>query len=84
MTQRKTAQDLAPDCSVRLHCRACRASHVLKGPIRPGRHVGDVVVGGHTFSVEDIEIIWNAGDRGGRRAPALPWRLAEERTAPMS
>jgi hypothetical protein len=77
MTHRKATPDLGPDCSVRLRCRACRTSHVLRGPIELGRHVGDVVVSGHTFSVEDIEVIWHPSNRGDSRASVLPWSLAK-------
>jgi len=82
MTQGNNTANLGPDCSVRLRCRACRSSHVLSGPIEPGRHVGDVIVDGYTFSVEDIEIVWNRGGRGRFRLPRLSWRILKEQPLP--
>jgi len=57
-----TIDDLAPylgrRCSIRLRCRGCRAAHVLNGTPRPGRYLGDFMLKGYAFPVEDIEQIW--------------------------
>ena len=74
MTRANIPPRLGPDFSVRLRCRACRASHVLSGPIEAGRHAGDVIVNGYRFDVEDIEVIWRRGSRGSSRPAALHWR----------
>ena len=42
-------------CYVRLRCRACLIGHGIMGRLEEGRHVGDVAIEGHTFSLEDIE-----------------------------
>jgi hypothetical protein len=58
---------LGEACHVRMRCIACRDSHVLSGVVQPGKLYGEVALGGHTFSVEDIEQIW-------RRTPSTPRR----------
>jgi hypothetical protein len=57
-----TIDDLVPylglPCSIRLRCRGCGAAHVHSGRPRQGRHLGDFMLKGYTFSIEDIEQIW--------------------------
>lgn len=63
---------LGSRCHLRLRCRACKSGHVLSGRIHRGRNVGEVVLKGYTFDVEDIDGIWTRTPPGkpGRRIPA--------------
>jgi hypothetical protein len=45
-------------CHIRMRCVACPDTHNLMGHLQPGKLIGDVIVHGYTFSVEDIEDIW--------------------------
>jgi hypothetical protein len=74
--------EFGSDCRVRLRCHACQSSHVYNGPIQAGRHVGDVIVKGYTFNVDDIEMIWRPRSRGGPRRGAFRWRPLVEGALP--
>jgi hypothetical protein len=73
-----TVDDFTPylgtPCSLRLHCRGCTGAHVLRGTPRPGKYVGDFVLNGYTFSVEDIEQVWGVEGPPRRRINQFrPW-----------
>lgn len=59
-------------CIVRLRCRACRSGHAITGRLEAGRHVGDVSLQGHTFSLEDIEAVSPSHGGPPRRGSLLP------------
>jgi hypothetical protein len=70
-TQGMTYDEVRPfmgaRCHVRMRCVACRDAHDLVGTVEPARLSGEVVVSGHTFSVENIESIsLQAPPRRGR------------------
>jgi hypothetical protein len=57
MTYEEVRPFMGSACHVRMRCVACRDAHDLVGTLEPARLSGEVVVGGHTFSVENIEAI---------------------------
>ncbi len=69
---------LGSRCHLRLRCRACKSGHVLAGRIHRGKNVGEVVLKGYTFDVEDIDGIWTRTPPGnpGRRLPPPRPRLS--------
>jgi hypothetical protein len=57
MTYEEVRPYMGSRCHVRMRCIACSDAHDLVGTVEPARLSGEVVVRGHTFSVENIESI---------------------------
>lgn len=55
MTTKDLEAYLGGPCQVRLHCRACGSFHVLDTELEHGPNVGEVLLAGHRYSVEDID-----------------------------
>lgn len=67
-----TIEELAPyfgtRCQLRLRCRGCGGRHTFSGTPRRSAYIGDFVLKGYTFSVEDVEQVWRpAGPPRGKR-----------------
>jgi hypothetical protein len=58
MTVDELTPYLGTPCNLRLRCRGCGGAHVLCGTPRAGKHVGDFVLRGYIFNVEDVEQVW--------------------------
>jgi len=72
-----TVEELSPyvgmACLVRFRCRRCGGAHLLPGIPQFGRYAGDVVLRGHTFTVEDIEQVWRDTQPPRRRQGLGLW-----------
>jgi len=72
-----TIEELTPyfgtRCQMRLRCRGCGGRHTFTGTPRRSAYIGDFVLKGYTFSVEDVEQVWRPADppRGRRLIPAI-------------
>lgn len=67
MTYEKIKPFIGERCHVCMRCVACRETHDLHGHLQAAKLYGEVGIGGHTFSVEDIESIRLQHPRAPRR-----------------
>jgi hypothetical protein len=58
MTPDELTPYLGRRCNLRLRCRGCGSRHVLQGTPRAGKHIGDFVLDGYIFDVDDVEQVW--------------------------